>query len=372
MEKKKKKICMVLTNNLDHDSRVINEANSLSKKYAVKILVGDNLNTTLKRMPFEIKVVNFKSSKMYPLEMWRVVSALHRALKKERPDFIHAHDLDGLMAAYREAKRRQIPLVYDSHELFYDLPDFSNIKGFHYVIRAIEKYLMKFISAGITVNQSIAGFLKKIYGQDFIVLRNIPSFRVNAKSSVSLRQLFPNKKIILHIGGTGKLRGTQQILDSAKYLPQNYVIVFLGAKLNDPILEEIKTKKLEEKVVILPSVASSEVVEVAKEATLGLSLTLNVSLDYYYSLPNKIFQYLSAGIPIVGSNFPEFKKIILGNDVGQVVNPSQPKQIAKAIVDVVKNHNKYMKNIKKIENKYTWELESEKLINLYDKLSQND
>lgn len=366
-----KKICMFLTNSIDHDSRVINEAEALSEKYRVTILISDNNPTALKNKSFKIKIINFKESKFFPLQMFRMVQALNKAAKKEECDFYHAHDLDGLMAGFRAAKKNKKPLIYDSHELFYDLPEFSNIKGFHHFIRFIERYLVKKITAGITVSDTISLFLKKLYEKEFTVIRNIPLLSEAKKPSVSLRKMFPNRKIILHIGGTGKLRGTGQLVKAVQYLPKNYVVVFLGAKENDPLLSDIKLLKIKDRAVLIPSVPPDEVIAVAKEADLGVSLTQNASLDYYFSLPNKLFQYIGAELPIIGSDFPEFKKIIVGELIGEVVDPSKPKLIAKKIIKMMNKPTwlKYKKNLKGLaRKKYDWKIESKKLLDFYHDL----
>lgn len=79
---------------------------------------------------------------------------------------------------------------------------------------------------------------------------------------------------------------------------------------------------------------------------------------------------MAAGIPILGSNFPEFKKIILNHHIGEVVDPSCPKQIAQKIIKIIEKNKIYRQNLKKIQNEYTWNQESEKLINLYKDLSK--
>jgi len=366
------KICMVTTSEIEHDSRILNEAAALAKKYELTILAKRYpLKTSHDKRPFQIKLIGYVKMPSFLLSILSSFFSLMRASLRENPDIFHAHDLDGLLCALPAALLKGKILIYDSHELWSQNYPFSNLKGIQPLLGPLERILMLKVQKGITVNQSIATFLKKRYHKDFLALRNISDFKIN-RGGMSLRKKYPGKKIILHLGSADEGRGLEQIIEASKFLPKNYTIVFLGGGKTEEKAKEMAKKIGANNIEFLPAVLPSKIISSIKEADLGLALTQKVSLSYFFSLPNKLFQYLAAQIPILGSNFPEFKKIILQNKIGEVVDPSKPKEIALKIMAMVKGNNlmKYRKNYQKIEkSQYSWEAESRKLTEYYQKIT---
>jgi len=362
------KICMLTTSEIEHDSRILNEAAALAKKYDLTILAKKYpIKTNQIQRSFKVKLIGYVKMPSFLLSILSSFFSLMRANLRENPDIFHAHDLDGLLCALPAALLKGKILIYDSHELWSQNYPFSNLKGIQPLLGPLERILMLKVQKGITVNQSIATYLKKRYHKDFLALRNISDFKIN-RGGISLKEKYPGKRIILHLGSADEGRGLEQIVEASKFLSKDYLIVFLGGGKTEAQAKEMAKEIGAQNIEFLPAVLPSEIISSIKEADLGLALTQKISLSYYYSLPNKLFQYIAAEIPILGSNFPEFKKVIEKYQIGEVVNQSSPKAIAEKIQLMIKesNQKKYRKNLVGLEKKFSWPKESEKLVKFYE------
>lgn len=364
-----KKICMLLTSDVERDTRVLNEAEALSAEYDVTILVPDNGTPYTAKKPFKVKKVKFAKCGLHICNLWSIMNALTWAACKEKADIYHGHDLHGLLIGYWPALYHKKKLVYDSHELWPEMPNFSNLMGIKWILKPLEAFGMMKVEKGIASDQSYADYLEKAHKKPFTAIRNIPVIDKIEKNKLSLREMFKGETIVLHTGFTGAWRGIEQIIEAAQYLPAGFAVVFLGANRQLDVLEKkVKDLGLEKRVHFLPGVPPEELLMTSAEADLAVALTQNVSLSYYYSLPNKLFQYLAAEVPILGSDAPEYRRIILDEKIGEVVDPSNPKQIAKKILDMVspEKQKMYRANLKGLaKRKYNWEAESQKLLDFY-------
>lgn len=366
------KICMLTTSRIEHDSRILNEAETLARDYNVTILARAYQKQKLKNWPFKIKLIKFRKIPLGQLNIFSSLFSLISAALKEEADIYHAHDLDGLLCCFGAALLRRKTLIYDSHEFWSSTYPFSNLRGIHWLIPILEKILIFKIKAGITVNESIARLLEKKYHKKFLALYNYPKW-TEKKRSYSIKRKFPTKKIVLHLGADLEGRGFEQMIMAAKFLPENIIILFIrGGKIEGKLNDLIRREEAQDKIAILPPVLPDQIIPTISEADMALIMTQKISLSYYYSTPNKIFQYIKAKIPILASNFPEMKKIILPDKIGEVVDPSKPREIAKGIIKIINNKEKYKNNLEKIAvQKYDWESEGQKLLNFYERLAKD-
>ena len=154
---------------------------------------------------------------------------------------------------------------------------------------------------------------------------------------------------------------------------QNFVLILVGPGEYKELLK-IKYKK-KKNIFILDTVPWKKLAEYTAGADIGVSLLQNDCLNNFYSLPNKIFEYLSAGIPVLFSDFPELRKIIIDNNVGKVVDQNDANAVASAIKSIIQNKDLYKtmsQNARSIvEKKYNWEIEGQKLLKIYDKIYCN-
>lgn len=132
-----------------------------------------------------------------------------------------------------------------------------------------------------------------------------------------------------------------------------------------------ESANLQERTFFIDEVSPEEILSYTSSADVGISPIENTCLSYYYCLPNKLFEYLMAGLPVAVSDFPEMAKIVKEYEVGEVFDPEDPQDIARAINAILRDEKKYQQykeNAKKASEVFNWENESKRLVNLYKEL----
>jgi glycosyltransferase involved in cell wall biosynthesis len=301
------------------------------------------------------------------------------AVKREPADVYHCHDLPTLPVGDAAKRRMGGKLVYDSHELFTQLHYAHGVRRLTF--RALERHLVRRVDAVVTVNEFIAEWLSKRYGIALpVVVRNCPPLAAQSheQRSGSLRKtlgLDDTVPIILHVGMFGRSRGSEKLILATPFV-EHGVVVFLGwgAGGEEADLRElVRRKGLSERVLFARPVEPDKVVAHISSAQVGVIPFLNLSLNHYYVTPNKLWECMSAGLPVVGSNFPGLKAIVEGCRMGCTCDPEYPRDIADAINYVLSDTSRYTqmkKNALEAARIFSWENESAKLLEIYGRLSQ--
>jgi glycosyltransferase involved in cell wall biosynthesis len=284
-------------------------------------------------------------------------------------DVYHAHDFSMLWFARFCSWFNQKPFVYDSHELHAGSVKTRSER----MIKLIEGAYLPKASSVITVTDSIAKTMAKRYRiPKPVVVSNFPEY-TEPKYSRALRDrlnVSDELPIGLYLGAMIEGRGVRPLIYAAQYLPE-VKIVFMG---HGPLISEIKhfaNRENIKNIEVLDAVKSHEVVDWASSATVGISSIQKKNLSYYYSLPNKVGEYIMAGLPIAVSRFPEMKRIALGEDIGTTFDPDDSKDIARAIRELLEpeTYARKKKAVMEKRKKYCWQNEEKKLIRLYEGIS---
>lgn len=296
------------------------------------------------------------------------------AAKKNKADIYHAHDLNTLPAGWLAKKRLGGKLIYDSHELYVERNTIQKPSEFAKKSTAmLEKFLLKSVDETITVNQSIAEELKNRYAIKMpAIVMNTPAYNIIEKpKSLRLELNIPlDKRIIIYSGSMTFNRGLEELIQSLIYLPE-YVLILMGYG-NESYLGELKnTAKsagVQNRLYFFGPVPHEEVATYLASADVGAAPIKNAALSYYLCSPNKLFEFIQAGIPVVGSNFPELTRVITEQKIGYTFNPKDPEDIAQTIQKIFADSNTYQlmkNNTKEAAKLYNWEIESQKLIEVY-------
>jgi glycosyltransferase involved in cell wall biosynthesis len=295
-----------------------------------------------------------------------------------RPDVVHAHDLDTLDFGARVASRVGAPLIYDSHELWRE-SNFLGKKspGTQARWRRREEEHVRSAHTVILTEQSRAEVFKGWYpGTEPVVVMNCQDGTPLARTSV-LRDrlgLAEARRILLYQGLIHADRGLYVVLDALALLPLEFVFVAIGPGQDAPEFQRrIVDRTLEGRAFCLPPVHHEALAEITASADYGLSLVQNTCLSYYLAAPNKLFEFMRAGLPIVASDFPEVRRIFQDGDLGERIDPADPRALAAAILrleaDPARRERIAADARRLVRDRYNWRHESARLLQIYDDLA---
>ena len=313
------------------------------------------------------------------VQVFKYIEFLVRALlaiKSIQPKICHGHDPSGLFVAYFAKVLWNCKLIYDSHELWGHTSHMKNYNRILYKIGGVfEKYIIKKTNIVITVNNSIGDILKKNTGKEGIkIIRNISENNsVNLKTNRSRLKLPNSKFILIYIGSLAQGRGVDRLIKSMKNVHQNIGLAIIGGepKYHDRFNRLIEGFSLMGRVGILPAVPPNEVISICSVADVGIHPIENTCLNHFYCLPNKLFQYIQAGIPVLCSDFPEMKNIVDGYKVGEVFDVEDISNISNTINLLFQNTAKlieYKNNCIIASTTLNWHIEKLKFLDIYNNL----
>ena len=365
-----KKIIISVSTDLISDQRVHKMSTTLHNSGYDVLLVGRKLNNDFfSKRPYRVKRFNLKFRRGFLFYMFFNIR-LFIFLLFNKCDIFYANDLDTLLPNFIISKIKNKPLVYDSHELFTEVPELIDKKIVKSFWLFLEKKIFPKLSNVITVSDSIANFYKKKYQIDSLIIKNVPYLKTNnslVEKKYNIQGFNPNKKNIIYQGSLNKDRGISIMIDTMVHLNANLFIVGSG-DFKKELLEYTIKKKLINKIFFLGRVPFQQLKSITCEFDLGLSFEEDTCLAYRYSLPNKIFDYLHAEIPILASDFPDISSLVINNKIGEVLSSRNPKQIASQIEYILKNKNIYNLNFKSTKKKFCWENQEKKIIKLFNNL----
>ena len=366
-----KKIAFVsVINDLVTDNRVNKTCMALIECGYDVTLVGRKLSNSLPIPNWSFKTIRFKMIfKKGPLFYFFFNLRLFFVGLINKTDLFYANDLDTLAPMFLLSKLKKKPLIYDSHELFCEVPELKASRIKKSIWQKLEGYIIPKLKTCITVNDSIAKIYEAKYNVPFYIIRNISDFDQSfiPKSRVQL-SLPEDKKIILLQGaGINVDRGAEELIDAMEFV-QNAVLYIIGS---GDVWENLKqkvsfNKSIQNKVVLINKLPKSELINYTFNADIGLSIDKNTNLNYLYSLPNKIFDYIQAEIPILASRLPEIENIILQYKIGDFIDDHNPKTIANKLNEMLYSQqlSSYKKYLAIAKKEITWKSEKEKLLTI--------
>ncbi len=284
-----------------------------------------------------------------------------------------SNDLDTLLANYLAHKLKGGKLVYDSHEYYTEVPELVSRPGVRRIWLSIEKWIFPKLKFVYTVNESIAEAYKERYGLLPKVVRNIsPKYMGNDRFSKKELGIPENKKLIILQGaGINIHRGAEEAVDAMRKV-ENAVLLIVGDGDIIPQLKEtVEKENLSEKVLFFGRRPYLEMMQFTAHSDVGLTLDKDNNLNYKFSLPNKVFDYIHAGTPIVCTDLIEVAKVVRRNDVGVVLNEFTVDHLAAALNTLLKDEkelSRLKENCRMAAKKDNWEKECEVLNSIYPKI----
>jgi glycosyltransferase involved in cell wall biosynthesis len=373
-----RKICILsVISDVYTDQRILRTASALSELDYEMIIIGRKTSSTIHHLNsynYVIKHLQLPFKKgvgMYLFFTIQLFSQLLFFVIKNRKNkiLLVANDLDTLLPNYLISKIFHLSLIYDSHELFTEVPELQNKKIKKKIWETLEKSIVPKLPFAITVNESIANWYHNKYHIPFYVIRNVSSTPPisTIKSRTDLQLPIHKKIIILQGTGINIHRGSEELVDAMQYLNEKYLLLIIGGgDVINILKQKVIELKLHNKVMIKDRMLADELFHYTANADLGISIDKPNNLNYLYSLPNKLFSYIHAHIPILATRLPEIEKIITYYQIGMFIDTHQPEHIAEKIKEAL-HHPEYpiwKQNTHKAAQDLNWEKEKENLKNL--------
>ncbi len=301
-----------------------------------------------------------------------------RRLEAWRPDAIHCHDLDTLDVGARLSARLDVPYVYDSHELWRENNYLLKAPGS--VIRRyrrMESDLIGGAACVIMTARSQAEQVSEWYpGVSPILVMNCQDGEPTPRTT-TLRERFgleENHRILLYQGLINADRGIFVALEALRRLPEPFVYIVLGDGQDSAELKRrIDSFGLAKRAFHPGSVPGSELPDATASADYGLALFQNTSLAHYLVSPNKVFEYMRAGLPVVASDFPEFQRLWSSADLGVRVDPTDAVAVANALLtledDRPRRERIHSDAQRLVRETFNWQNQMSNLLAVYESLA---
>jgi len=358
------KIAVLVSNDLVFDQRVKKTCDVLIYNGHQPVLVGRELpdSPTYNGPGTSVRFkMNFNTGFMFYAELQR---RLINWLKNADIEAIWANDLDTLLPALIVGRKRGLPVVYDSHEFFTEAAGLTGKPFKRWVWLMIEKYTVPRIGRMLTVNQSIAEKFRGRYSVDVGVLRNMPVLSDVPK--IKPREPFaeytiPIDKPILLLQGAfmDRDRGTSDAVEALAVL-KDVTLVLVGAGIEwEESLARIDDARWKGRLFCIPRLPYLKLRELTAAADVGLSLDKALHENYQLSLPNKVFDFIHVGLPIVASPMVEVKRVVEDYNVGVVISEVTSDEIASAVETVLsKPREQWFKSCMTARKELHWGVDS--------------
>lgn len=368
----KKKIIVSVINDLVTDQRVRKVCEFLVKNGYDVTLLGRKLKSSLPMSDTAYRTVRFrlpftKGAMFYATYNLRLFFYLifHKC------DVLLSNDLDTLLANHWARKfKRNCRLIYDSHEYFTGVPELADNPKVKRFWERIEKKTVPGVDTMYTVNDSIAGLYRKQYNREVFVVRNIaerrPVEQLKTKDELGLPD---NKKIIIIQGaGINIDRGAEEMVEAMKFIPDVWLIFVGDGDAVSSLKEQVKRLNLDEQVKFFGKRPYNELMNFTIHADLGVSMDKDTNINYRFSLPNKLFDYIHAGIPVLVSDLPEIRRIVDEYDLGIISTTHEPQGIAELVNGLFADEERYYQlteNARTAARELTWEKETQMLKQIF-------
>jgi glycosyltransferase involved in cell wall biosynthesis len=361
-----KHISLTVINDLNYDQRMQRICTSLAENGYAVTLVGRILPSSLPLTDKKYKQKRikcwFNTGKFFYAE-YNLRLILFFLFRKT--DAICAIDLDTIIPCYYVSRIKNIPRTYDAHEFFTEQKEIVTRPRIQKWWKKVEVRFIPKYKSGYTVSNSIARAFKELYNADYLTIRNLPVL-INGNEA----ETHHTEKFILYQGAVNEARGLEHLIPAMQHI--NYKLVICGDGNFMPQLKKIITGyNLQDKIELKGMVAPDVLRHISRQAFIGINLVENTGLNQYYSLANKFFDYIHAGLPQVTMNFPEYKKVNNQYPVAVLIDDTSPGQIAAAINQLADDTLLYQtlqQNCLKARTELSWQQEEKILLSFYQSI----
>jgi len=372
------KVLSIVLNDFKNDSRVLYEAVSLKKNgFGVRVIAlhEDGLKEfdDIQGVPVHRVKLKTRSLPRYlPFQLFKYIELTYKIIKNyRRVDVVHCHDLGTLPigALIKRVFNKSTKVVYDAHEYETEM---NGLKGMQKLLKkSVERLFIKSADAVITVCDTIAHEYKRLYSipKPYVVHNCPPLIEVGTQDRFRDELGIQNDQVIfLYQGRLCEGRGVEMLLDVFLKLElSKEVIVFMGY---GPLENRIRSLADKHDAIFFHEAVFSDVLlEYTASADYGISFIEDCSLSDRYCLPNKLFEYLMAGLPVLTSNLVEMKALVERYGVGVVAKENTVPSLIEAVGSCLSlDRAEIVKNICSIKKIFSWEEQERVLLSVYGDL----
>jgi glycosyltransferase involved in cell wall biosynthesis len=373
---KKHRAIVSVINDLVTDQRVHKTCMVLMEQGYDVLLVGRRKHDSMElaSRPYRTKRMKLLFEKgvpfyaEYQFRLWLL-------LLFRRKDLLVSNDLDTLLPSWMASGFNPDKIIYDSHEIFCEVPELIHTPAKKRLWERIEKRIVPKLKYCITVNKSIARWFEERYHVKFHVVRNIgnPPAGSTIKTRAELG-LPENKKIVLIQGaGINIDRGAEETVEAMQHLENTLLLIIGGGDVIRLLKDKVASMQLGEKVRFMNKMPSEELFHYTCNSDLGITVDKNNNINYRFSLPNKVFDFINAGVPILASALPEIKHVIDTYRIGDFISSHEPKHIADKIKEMLHSphYAEWKENTKKAKAENNWQLEKKMLEGIIEEVKMN-
>ncbi|MCB0720537.1 MAG: glycosyltransferase family 4 protein [Bacteroidetes bacterium] len=368
-------LLFALSGNFFSNSRAVRQINALANEGANGLVIHCASPDT---------PTAYRGFRVVPLQITetsgpRLFAAFHRSfsriLSEVTADVFHASDLYCLPAVTARAKHLRAPIVFDSRELYHHVAATANRPHARLFWHLVQRRFLPQAQLVLTVSDAIADYLSKTYRISRpVVIPNVPE-STSPSGVVNIREiagLAPDAFVVLYVGNIRNGRGCDLLLEAAS-LCAPISVILLGQDQTDGALPRLAQRLgIDERVRFLDPIPPSDVLNWAAGADLGVSLLENSCLNHDFALPNKLFEYATAGVPVIASRTSEVERIVRTYDIGTVCAYS-PDELARTI-EFARVHPEILltwkRNTASLVDDYNWPLISSRFISAYKSVCQ--
>lgn len=368
------KVCDVVRNSVWYDPRVIKQIDEYVKADFDVYVVGEEDNrynaSEINRIPASVRIVKIKEKyKRFQNKFNTVLKEISvcKSLAKEiaacKPDIIHANDLDALLAAYIASRSWKCKIVFDSHEVYTDNFGLASavLKKIFWSI--VERWVIKRVDLVVCVSNAASDYFATKYNipKPLVVTNCAKRQRLHEHENVKS----PYFEVLNH-GQFYEGRGYDIMVEAAAISINTQIkYVLRGFGRMEPELRSFVDEKGLTNVTFAPPVKTTELISAASTSHVGLAITVPINLNFKLSVSNKIFEYVSAGLPVIMSDIPEHRYLNEKYNFGIILKENTAECLRDAVMTMYENeelYREYSANAKRLSEELNWETEFAKLL----------
>jgi glycosyltransferase involved in cell wall biosynthesis len=368
LKPEKKRIIVAVTSDLVTDNRVHKVCSTLSAMGFDVLLAGRMIPSGLPLQERGYRTVRFRLPFLKgPLFYASYNIRLFIFLLFSKFDLVLANDLDTLPGGFFASRLKGKPLVYDSHEYFTEVPELVARPFVRTIWAWIESQIVPRLKVAYTVNESLALLFEEKYGIPFHVVRNLPSG--TADLSKQPADFSGSGKVILYQGAVNINRGLEKAIMAMKYLEGAELVIAGDGDIKSDLERLVTEEGLQMKVKFLGRIPIEQLQSITRKASVGISIEEDVGLNYHFALPNKLFDYIQAHVPVLVSNLPEMAAVVREYDIGKVIDAPDSSALADVLAEMLDDNQQrelWKKNLEKAALELTWENEEKVLHEIFN------